>query len=113
MTFENHLREMLASVVRDVVREELGASRGHNASGGGSEYLTYGEAAELLSVSASTIKRWVRDGKLATFGAGKLKRVKGADARAVLAPSPATPKRAEVVGLKAMAAAILSKSKGR
>lgn len=75
MSFENELRGMLRDVVREVVREELGARPTDLQN----ELLTYEQAGELVSVSPSTIKRWVSKGKLAAVGKGKLRRVRGVD----------------------------------
>lgn len=75
MTLENELRGMLRDVVREVVREELGAPKTDLEK----ELLTYDQAAELVSVSPSTIKRWVSKGALAAVGKGKLRRVRGVD----------------------------------
>lgn len=85
---EVNIRAIVAEAVRDVVREELAAARRETRS---AEYLTFREAAAELAVSASTIKRWVRLGRLKTFGAGRLRRVRSADVRALLAEPAAAP----------------------
>lgn len=77
MSFENEMRGMLREVVREVLREEMGP----RATDLEKELLTYDQAAELVSVSPSTIKRWVSKGALAAVGKGKLRRVRGVDVR--------------------------------
>lgn len=80
MSLELELRAMLRDVVRDVVREEMGARPTELER----EFLTYEQAASLVSVSASTIKRWVRAGALSASGKGKLRRVRADDVRQCL-----------------------------
>lgn len=90
MSLELELRTMLRDVVREVVREELG-ERPTTLAG---EMLTYEEAAELVHVSASTVKRWVKRGRLGVVGEGRIRRVRAEDLRACLAgntrPTPPT-----------------------
>lgn len=66
------LREMIREVVRDELaklqRPETGASR-----------LTVAEAAELARVTPGCVRRWIRSGRLASTGAGKLLRVQRVD----------------------------------
>jgi excisionase family DNA binding protein len=80
MTLEFELRAMLRDVVREVVREEIGARPTELQA----ELLTFDEAAQKVSVSKSTIKRWVRTGRLTARGEGRIKRVRIEDLRACL-----------------------------
>ncbi|MBL8910383.1 MAG: helix-turn-helix domain-containing protein [Archangium sp.] len=84
MSLEIELRAMLRDVVREVVREEIGARPTELQS----ELLTYAQAAEKVSVSTSTIKRWVKDGLLVARGKGRIKRVRIEDVRACLEGEP-------------------------
>src|SRR4051812_43558582 len=77
MSFENELRGMLREVVREVVREEMGP----RATDLEKELLTYEQAAALVTVSPSTIRRWVGTGALPAVGKGKLRRVRPGDVR--------------------------------
>jgi len=75
VSLETEFRGMLREVVREVVREEMGSGRPELAK----ELLSYEQAAALVSVSPSTIKRWVASGRLAAVGKGKLRRVRAID----------------------------------
>jgi excisionase family DNA binding protein len=50
---------------------------------------TYAEAAAVLRVAESTLRRWVSKGKVPCHRAGRLVRFTEADLTAVLKPSPA------------------------
>lgn len=102
MSLNIAFRAMLLDVVREVVREELGARPADLER----ELLTYEQAAALASCSASTIKRWVRDGALAASGKGKLRRVRAADVRACLQSD--AKRAAEAPDLKANVTSILA-----
>jgi excisionase family DNA binding protein len=67
--FEHQLREL----VREVVREELARVRGEPATSG--EYLSTGAAAQIAGVHPGTIRRWIREGRLAEHRAGRVVRV--------------------------------------
>ena len=75
MTLDTVLRETVREVVREVIREELRA-QGQVTPG---ERLTYRKAAELISMSASTIRKWVHAGMLKKFGEGRGARVERAE----------------------------------
>lgn len=84
----------LEAVIREIVRQELAASRTTPApsaaeAGREPEFLSVSEAAEVARVHPATIREWLRDGRLARFAAGKRARVKSADLRALLECRPA------------------------
>lgn len=98
MSFE----ETLEAVVRRVVREELGA---HPAGStvARPELLTYHQAAELVGVGVSTVKTWVRDGRLPVYGVASSRRVKPSEVLAVFkrVGAPAEEKPEDVRGILA------------
>ena len=51
---------------------------------------TYAEAALVLRVAESTLRRWVSEGRVPCHRAGRLVRFTEADLTAALKPSPAT-----------------------
>jgi excisionase family DNA binding protein len=55
------------------------------------DYLTADEAAGIAKVDASTIREWIRDGKLAARHAGSRVRLRRADLDAYLARPPEAP----------------------
>lgn len=65
------LRALIADIVREVFRDEL-----HKlAAPKQGEYLSTRTAAELADVADSTIRRWIREGRLPPHRAGRLVRV--------------------------------------
>ena len=72
-----HLREL----VRAVVREELARER---EAAKPAEYLATARAAEMADVAEGTIRRWIREGRLAGYRAGRVVRVKRSDLEALL-----------------------------
>jgi len=85
MTFESTLESVVRNVVREELRTALGASKP-------SEYLSLRDAAVRAGVSAATVRRWVRDGKVPCVRVGRIARVKWCDVEAALskAEAPAT-----------------------
>jgi excisionase family DNA binding protein len=73
--------DALRELVRQIVREELARRPTSDAP----ELLTIPEAAEHARVIPGTIRRWIRAGRLASTGEGKLLRVRRVDLDAVLA----------------------------
>lgn len=96
MTLDDAFRGMVRDVVRDVLREQRSAPK--TALEG--ELLTYKQAAARVSVSVSTVKRWVKDGLLATRGEGKLRRVRAVDVEACFASNGETPRQTVTATLK-------------
>jgi excisionase family DNA binding protein len=70
------LRAMIIEVVRDVVKEEIGRAVAKTSS---DEYLSPAEAARIASVAPGTIRRWMREGRIATHRAGRSVRVRRTD----------------------------------
>ncbi len=87
MSLAEELRAIVREEIREAVRELLGAEA-PAANKLRRELLTYEEAAAEVSVSPSTIKRWVRDGLLPARGKGKLRRVRLDDVRACIGVDP-------------------------
>lgn len=76
------LEKCLEEMVRRIVREELERlSRAEE-----DRFLTVLDAAEHVSVSVSTVRRWIADGSLPSFGGGRLLRVRRSDLGSCLTP---------------------------
>lgn len=88
MTLDLMLRSMLRDVVREVVREEMAPAAARAPE---SDFLTYAKAAALVGVSAKTVKQWAYSGRLATYGEGRLKRVKPDEVRACMTKEKRAP----------------------
>jgi len=76
------LEETLEGVVRRVLREELLAVAAPAAVE--PDFVKLSEVARWVQVSRSTLKKWVAAGELASYGKGRLVRVRLAEVRAVL-----------------------------
>jgi len=76
---QNAFRALLLDVVREVIREELGAR-----PASGDDYLSVARAAEVADVTAGTIRTWMCEGRLARFRAGRELRVRRADLERLL-----------------------------
>lgn len=74
------LHTALRDLVRDVVREEL-ALRTTDVT---PEYLSIDAAAQIASVAEGTIRRWIREERVAGYRAGRVLRVKRTDLDALL-----------------------------
>ena len=98
------------ALIKEAVREVLAENHNPNPSTEG-EFLSFSEAATLLGVSRGTIKRWVADGRLVAFGAGRVRRVKASDCRTCMTDaSHVTP---EKVDLDAKVMFLLDKGRNR
>ncbi len=97
---EEMIREMIREEVRTVVREEIGAAlstiKGEpTAQRAG--YFSVADAAKHASVSQRTIRRWISDGDLQGFRAGRVLRIHARDLESFLArQSSNTPTRDEI-----------------
>jgi excisionase family DNA binding protein len=69
VTLESGLRAMIA----EIVREELARALAELARP--DEYLSPRRAAQLADVAPATIRRWIREGRLASTSAGRAIRV--------------------------------------
>jgi excisionase family DNA binding protein len=76
---QDAFRALLLGVVREVLREELGARPAATE-----EYLSVARAAEVADVTAGTIRTWMSEGRLARFRAGRELRVRRADLERLL-----------------------------
>ena len=77
-TLEQTLRELIAELVRDEVRRAVATATQPV------EYLSTHAAAKVAKVTEGTIRRWVREGRLAEHRAGRLCRVCRADLERLL-----------------------------
>lgn len=68
------IAETLRDLVRDLVRDEL--ARALAARDAPVEYLTVAQAASVAQVARGTVRRWVREGRLADHRAGRVVRVR-------------------------------------
>lgn len=79
---ENALRSLIRDEVRAVVREELAKlDLGRPVT---QEFLSLETAATLTETSVSTIRGWLREGRLRTYHAGRLVRVRRDELEALL-----------------------------
>lgn len=79
---EHSLRSLIRDEVRAVVREELAKLElGRPTT---QEYLSPESAATLTETSVSTIRGWLREGRLRTYHAGRLVRVRRDELEALL-----------------------------
>lgn len=72
---------------------------------GGEPFLTITEVAVLAKVDPGTVRRWIREGKLASFKAGRALRIRRADLEQFM--SRAVPDADGVIDFKARAAELL------
>lgn len=70
MTAPASIAAALRALVTEIVREELRRVAARD------QYLSTGHAAELADVAPGTIRRWLREGKLRGYRAGRSVRVK-------------------------------------
>lgn len=104
MSLDAAFRDMVRDVVRDVLREERAAPTPALEA----ELMTFDQASKRFTVSVSTLKRWVKDGLLASHGKGKLRRVRAADVEACFANKTATPRMSASATLKNNVMSILA-----
>lgn len=76
--FERELREM----IRDVVREEL--ARDRETRSPRAEFVSTTTAARIADVTAHTVRRWIREGRLVAHGTGGRLRVRRSDVERLL-----------------------------
>lgn len=69
--------------------------------------LSQAQAAALIDVSVSTIRNWLRDGKLKRYGSGRVVRVARAELLALRGTSAETDGRAPAVDADAWASQLL------
>jgi excisionase family DNA binding protein len=86
---EAELREIIHEEVQSAVLQVMGKKP---AAAG--EFVSAAEAAKIASVSSQTIRAWIRSGKLATYKAGRVLRVKRTELEEFLTIGP-TPDHAE------------------
>jgi excisionase family DNA binding protein len=73
-----------------VARAVAQALKARAAEKSAKEMLTQAEAATLMGVSVSTIRNWLREGKLTRYGTGKVVRIARAELLA-LKEAPSSP----------------------
>jgi excisionase family DNA binding protein len=86
---EAELREIIHEEVQSAVLQVMGTKP---AAAG--EFVSAAEAARIASVSSQTIRAWIRSGKLATYKAGRVLRVKRTELEDFLTTGP-TPDNAD------------------
>ncbi|MBI3203049.1 MAG: helix-turn-helix domain-containing protein [Myxococcales bacterium] len=80
---EGALRALVREALRDVLREEL--PRLLPGSTARPTYLSPKQAADVAATSVSTIRSWIRGGRLRPYRAGRLVRVRRDEVEALLA----------------------------
>src|ERR1700758_628862 len=94
--------QLLADVVRRVVREELAvhsstvAANDSTPADGARQYLTIAAAAEIAGLHACTIRAWIRVGSLKAYRAGRIYRVLRSDLDARLTKDAADVTREQI-----------------
>lgn len=73
--------------LRDIIRDEIRAAlrdevRKTPANAG--EYLSVAKAAEIASIAPQTIRRWIGEGRLAGYNAGRVIRVRRSELESFL-----------------------------
>lgn len=79
MTAIDKLAASIAAAFAEFLREAPAKEQAPEA-----EYIDATAAAALASVSIKTVRRWIRDGRLPAYRAGRVCRVKRADLEALL-----------------------------
>lgn len=74
----------LYELVRRAVRDELRASGPPVAAEPEPDLVKLGQVKRYVQVSASTLKKWIREGALPKYGRGRVVLVRLADVRAAL-----------------------------
>ncbi|MDQ3364345.1 MAG: helix-turn-helix domain-containing protein [Myxococcota bacterium] len=77
-TLERELRDLVREIVRDEVKRALSAVVQRD------EYLSTINAAALAGVHPDTVRRWIREGRLAEHRAGRELRIRRADLETLL-----------------------------
>lgn len=92
---EQRLRDLIADVVREVLRAELATAPGRD------DFLTVVAAAQVAAVHPTTVREWIGEGKLGRYYAGARLRVRRSELEALLAAAPADtpPEGADLVEL--------------
>jgi excisionase family DNA binding protein len=78
ITIDATLRTMIVQIVRDEMARAAASAAPRD------EYLSPRAAGAVAQVAAGTVRRWVREGKLAGHHAGRVLRVRRADLEALL-----------------------------
>lgn len=80
MSFEETLRTIVREEVRAALRDHGASATSEPAP----ELVALGDVKRWVQVSKSTLKEWIRTGKLTRYGEGRIVRVRLDDVRAVL-----------------------------
>lgn len=75
---EGGLRALIVSVIRDEVRRAVTDATKAD------EFLSTAAAAQVADVAPGTVRRWIKDGKLCRYQAGRELRVSRADLEKLL-----------------------------
>lgn len=116
LSLESVVRRIVSDELRAIVREELQAagvsaqqreppSREPDAKA----YLPIAKAAELAAVHERTVRRWIAEGQLTGYRAGRVYRVCQQELESYLAHQPA-PKRVTRADIRQRARALLGSS---
>ncbi len=85
------LAALLTQWVASAVREEVARVLAGKAT---QEYLSTAEAADRARVAPGTLRRWIREGRLTSHGAGRELRVLREDLEKLMSPGRRMPRRA-------------------
>jgi excisionase family DNA binding protein len=105
MEFESALRRLVREVIRDEIDRALEPFRNQLGEPARQEgYVDVNRAAELVSVSPYTIREWIQSGRLRSFRAGRVYRLRVADLRTFVESQ-----EVQKIDVKAEAAELLAK----
>jgi hypothetical protein len=82
---EEDLKQLIASTVRAILREELATGLEVSRD----EYLSIGAAARIAAVAPSTVRTWMDQGMLHRYQAGRVLRVRRGELIEFLRAGPA------------------------
>ena len=112
---EGGFEQLLADVVRRVMREELAVhsptvpANDSTGASGPRQYLTVAASADIAGLHACTIRAWIQDGSLKAYRAGRIYRVLRSDLDARLTKDAADVTQQQI---DARIDAILAKRRG-
>jgi len=79
-----NISDEIRAIVREEIRAALADLRGPLAAAPEPDLIALGEVRHWVQVSKTTLKTWIKAGRLPKYGQGRMLRVKLAEVRAVL-----------------------------
>ncbi len=82
----DEVSEVLRAFITQIVREELGKAQTNEGTFRPDDLLDTGQVAVYAKVSRDTVRRWIREGRLKCYGAGRSIRIKKSELDALMKP---------------------------